>query len=314
MKKVYLLLSLGLFTVQSFAQLSNAVLFTEEGERFTLILNGARQNDNPETQIRITNLNAEFYKMKIIFDDQTLGSIDANLYLINGTERAFNIKKNKKGAYVIRLVSETPLAQLPPPAPNQQVIIYNPNPQPTTQPVTNTVITETTTTTVGGNNVSMGVNMPGVGINVNINDNSGIQGTSQTTTTYSTTTTTCQVVQPAPPPVQNVYVMPGYNGPVGCLWPMSPQDFQGVKNSIASKSFEDSKLTVAKQVINSNCLFSSQVKEIMLLFSFEDTRLDLAKFAYGYTYDIGNYYKVNDAFTFESSIDDLNKHIGSYKR
>ena len=47
----------------------------------------------------------------------------------------------------------------------------------------------------------------------------------------------------------------------------------------------------------------------MLLFTFEDTRLDLAKYAYGHTFDIGNYYKLNDAFTFESSIDELNKYI-----
>ncbi|MDQ3190279.1 MAG: DUF4476 domain-containing protein [Bacteroidota bacterium] len=312
MKKVYLLLTLGFITAQSFAQLCNVVLFTEEGERFTVILNGARQNNNPETQVRITDLNSEFYKMKIIFDDQTLGSLDQTLYLVFGTERSYNIKRNKKGVFVTRMVSESPLAQLPPPAPNQQVIVYNPNPAP--QPVTNVVVTETTTTSVGGSNVSMGVNMPGIGVNVNINDNSNIHGTSHTTTTHSTTTTTTsgQIVQPAP--VQNVYVMPGYNGPVGCPWPMSAQDFQGVKGSISSKSFEDSKLTLAKQVINSNCLFSSQVKEIMLLFSFENTRLDLAKYAYGYTFDIGNYYKVNDAFTFESSIDDLNRHIGSYKR
>ena len=92
---------------------------------------------------------------------------------------------------------------------------------------------------------------------------------------------------------------------------MNDNDFQGVKQSISSKSFEDSKLTMAKQVLNSNCLFSSQVKEIMMLFSFEDTRLELAKAGYGNTYDIGNYYKVNDAFTFESSIDELNAYINS---
>jgi len=47
----------------------------------------------------------------------------------------------------------------------------------------------------------------------------------------------------------------------------------------------------------------------MLLFSFEATRLDFAKFAYKYTYDISNYYKLNDAFTFESSIEELNNFI-----
>lgn len=52
----------------------------------------------------------------------------------------------------------------------------------------------------------------------------------------------------------------------------------------------------------------------MLLFSFEDTRLDLAKYAYGYTFDIGNYYQINDAFTFSSSIDELNSYIQGFRR
>jgi hypothetical protein len=37
--------------------------------------------------------------------------------------------------------------------------------------------------------------------------------------------------------------------------------------------------------------------------------LDFAKFAYERTFDIDNYYKVNDAFTFDGSIDDLNAFI-----
>ncbi|HNQ83646.1 MAG TPA: DUF4476 domain-containing protein, partial [Bacteroidales bacterium] len=54
-----------------------------------------------------------------------------------------------------------------------------------------------------------------------------------------------------------------------------------------------------------------QVKEIMKLFSFEESRLEFAKYAYGYTYDLSNFYIVNDAFSFESSIDELNKYIRS---
>jgi hypothetical protein len=105
------------------------------------------------------------------------------------------------------------------------------------------------------------------------------------------------------------YIMPGYSGPVGCPYPMTDLDFDNVKHTIEEKSFEDSKLTIAKQVVSSNCLFASEVKEIMDLFSFEDSRLDFAKFAYRYTFDLGNYYKVNAAFHFETTIDELNAFI-----
>jgi hypothetical protein len=95
---------------------------------------------------------------------------------------------------------------------------------------------------------------------------------------------------------------------------MPRPDFEQALQSIRSKNFEDSKFTLAKQIISTNCLLSSQVKEIMLLFSFEDTRLDFAKYAFSYTLDLGNYFKVNDAFKFESSIDELNTYIQSYRR
>ena len=155
----------------------------------------------------------------------------------------------------------------------------------------------------------------GGGVNINMSGMDGGTGTSSsttTTTTHSSTTTSSTNISPEP--ATHVVYVEGYNGPIGCAMPMRQNDFAAAKKSISSKSFEESKLTIAKQVFNNNCLTSAQVKEIMLLFSFEESRLDFAKYAYGYTYDPGNYFKVNDAFTFESSIDDLNTYISSFSR
>jgi hypothetical protein len=48
------------------------------------------------------------------------------------------------------------------------------------------------------------------------------------------------------------------------------------------------------------------------MLSFESTRLDFAKFAYTYTLDKENYYMVNNAFSFSSSVAELNNFIGQY--
>ena len=103
--------------------------------------------------------------------------------------------------------------------------------------------------------------------------------------------------------------LPGYSGPIGCDWPMDAAAFQNAKASISSKSFSSSRMTLAKQVTGANCLLVSQVREIMDLFTFETDKLEYVKFAYAYTYDLGNFYRVNDGFTFESSISDLNKFL-----
>ncbi len=105
--------------------------------------------------------------------------------------------------------------------------------------------------------------------------------------------------------------MPGYSGAIGCAWPMNGSEFADAKKSIEDKSFEETKATMAKQIGRDRCFTVDQVKSVMNVFSFEDTKLDFAKYAYDRTYDISNYYKVNDVFTFDSSIDELNKYVGS---
>lgn len=314
-KKIYLLFVAATLSISSiFAQVSNLILFTEQGEQFTVILNGIKQNDRPETNVKVTGLNAPNYKLKVIFVNKSIGDMDKTVFVDAGSEITYAIKKNAQGVYTLRLQSTVPMAQSMPPSAHQSVVMYHSTP---------TVVQQstTTTTTYGEpDNVNINVGIGGVGMNVNVNGMDGY-GSTQTTTTTTTTTSSSsnydQPVQQQPQhqqQQQNVYSMPGYNGPVGCPWPLSRQDFDGVKNSISSKSFDETKLTIAKQVIASNCLLSGQVKEIMMLFSFEETRLDLAKYAYGYTFDIGNYYKVNDAFSFSSSIDELNSYISSFQR
>ncbi|MEA3495507.1 MAG: DUF4476 domain-containing protein [Bacteroidota bacterium] len=315
MKNVTLFLIGMLFISSVFGQIkSNLVFFTEQGERFHLILNGINQNQNPETNVKITDLISPSYKVKVIFENTNLGEIDKNKIFNQGTETTFVIKKNRKGEYVIRWMNEVPIAQAPAIIEGQSVIIYNTQPQP--QPTT-TIVTNSQTTTV---NQGVNMNPSGASMNVNFNNsqsganiNMNINAGGNNTTTSSTTITKTEIYQnPQMQQTQTTYVLPGYNGPVGCPYPMSSQDFTQVKYSISSKDFEDSKLRIAKQVIMSNCLLSSQVKEIMLLFDFEDTRLKLAKFAYGYTYDIGNYYLLNDAFDFESTIEELNDYIYNF--
>lgn len=305
------------------AQKSNLVFFTEQGERFTVVLNGIQQNASPETNVMVTGLPAPSYKLKIIFEDPAIGELDKNLMFNQGAEITFVIKKNNKGEYVVRYMNEVQLAQAPPPPQDRQVVLYTTTPPPPATRVTQTTTSTTTTTNAapaGGVAVGVSVTDPATGVDYNMSvvgmtTTAGTATSTSTTTTTMTTTTTGadyhddEVVVAEQRPA---YALPGYTGPIGCPWPMSRDEFMNVKNSISSKSFEDSKLTIAKQVINSNCLLCSQVKEIMLLFTYEDTRLELAKHAYGYTYDIGNYYQLNDAFTYESSIEELNEYINGF--
>lgn len=100
----------------------------------------------------------------------------------------------------------------------------------------------------------------------------------------------------------------GYNGNYGASV-MNSGEFTNLKKSIRSASFEQTKLTIAKDAITSRSLSSEMVYEIMSLFSFEATKLEFAKWAYVRTTDPYNYYLVNRAFSFDASIQDLSRWI-----
>ena len=90
-------------------------------------------------------------------------------------------------------------------------------------------------------------------------------------------------------------------------------DFNQAKESLRKEWFENTRLTTAKQIIDRNYFTSQQVKEMMLLFTFENNRLDIAKYAYGKTVDKGNYFIVNDAFTFNRTKKNWSEYIREYE-
>ena len=309
----YILILLFFYPILGFSQKSNLIVFSQNGERFKLIINGIQQNPNSQTNVKVTDLIAPNYKVRVLFDDKKIGFIDKNIYFqTQGNEETYMIKQDKKGRYVMRFQSSVALQQAPLPPPAQIVYVFSTTPRTTT---TTTSITYTQTTT--GNNpdaVSAGVSIGDGQNNVNLNINTGTTGNVNTSTTYTeTTTTTTTTNSGADEQISAESYLPVYTGAIGCPVPMSDIDFNQAKNTIESKDFESSKLTIAKQIVNSNCLLSSQIKQIVKLFDFEDTKLQFAKYAYKHTYDISNYYKINDVFEFESTIDELNNYINSLK-
>ena len=319
---IIILLSLGL---KGMTQTNNLIVFDQQGEQFTAILNGVRQNASPQTNVKVTGLNANTYKLKLIFKDSTKPAIDKTIFYNQmGTEETYNVVVKNNGERVLRYVSMVPLEQAAPPDPNQTVIVYGaaPAPQPVyQQPAqgSTTVVQQTTTTT--NPNSTMNVNMGGMNVGMNVTGMDGVTQQTTVTTTTTTTNTGDMYNQQAPPPnygnqppspPQNVQYVEGYNGPAGCPIPMQHDDYESAKNSIAAKDFENTKLDMAKQITGSNCLTASQVRGIMKLFTFENTKLEYAKFAYAHTYDKSNYFKVNDAFQFDSSASELSNYISQH--
>ncbi len=87
------------------------------------------------------------------------------------------------------------------------------------------------------------------------------------------------------------------------------REFANIAGAVCNRTFEDDKLLVAKQAIGCKLVSADQVRRLMCKFTFESTKLDFAKWAYRHCWDAQNYYIVNDAFTFSSSIRELDDFI-----
>jgi hypothetical protein len=311
MKKLLSTLVLCLITIVVFAQSgSNLVVFSEDGYKFYLVLNGIRQNELAQTNVRVTGLNQPYYSAIIIFEDKTQPSIDKkNLYVVDVADNAklevtYKIKRNSKAQNVLRYFSGVPIAQAMPP--NPQVVEYNYNTTPMPQIGTTVVTQQVTTTTTNGNNtnVSVGTNGMGVGINMNVNVNEPVYNETSTTTTTSYNSTTSTNAYNNTSTNNSNYNNNQQQNNSNCNgnYAMSQSNFSAAKSTISKQSFDETKLSTAKQIISSNCLTAAQIKEIMLLFSFEETRLALAKEAHSRCVDKNNYFLLNDAFIFSSSV------------
>lgn len=104
---------------------------------------------------------------------------------------------------------------------------------------------------------------------------------------------------------------PATNAPGGgsaqCAGLLQPQDVNALIATIQSKDFEATKMSIAKQAVGGATILADDVARVMKTFDYESSRLDFAKYAYPRCCDQSNYFKVNAAFEFESSVTDLQR-------
>jgi len=304
---------------------SNLIIFAEDATPFYAVVNGIKQNVEPQTNVKITGLTNTQNQVKVIFKDATIPSINKTLYYQEmNVEATMKIANTKKG-YKLRYFGEVSMGAAPIEE-TQNIVVYTTTPPPAVVlggTTTTTVIEETVTTHNGGvtegttENVNVDMNIGGVsfGMDVSVNDNganTNVNNSGSYTSTTTTTTTTTEgggisvIEYPGTRPEQVIYV-PGYGGAVGCTVPSN--SMASIKSAIENESFSSDKMIIGKQAIKNKCMTADQVLELVKLFDFEDDRLEYAKYAYARTYDVDNYYKVNSAFSFSSTKSELNDYI-----
>ncbi len=86
---------------------------------------------------------------------------------------------------------------------------------------------------------------------------------------------------------------------------MENDRFYGSIQMLKSSAFDSDRLILAKNIANNNGLSSWQIREMLMVFSYESSRVEFAKYAYASCVDPENYYQIQDAFQFSSSISEV---------
>ena len=272
MKKIILLLFVFTNAI-SFAQAigSSLTIFSENGDKFYLVLNGKKINTEPQTNVKAEGLKTELVNVQILFEDKNLKMISENRRVM-GLDNIFQdvtckIKRKSNGKIVTRLQSMVPAVapfnNLPPRGNNDPRNNDSRN-NPPTQP------------NQGGVNVNVNIGGVQIGGSVPIGNpipNQGNPNTGNPNTNY-----------------------------IGCVnkLGMIQADYDAAVELVKSKNFDNDMLKLAKQITSDSCLTLAQIEQMVKLFTRDESKLELLMHDYDFCIDPRNYFKLETLLTFNS--------------
>lgn len=342
--KTPILLLLLLLSSALFAQ-SNLSIFNNNGQSFYVVLNGIRQNAKPETNVQVGQIKNGSYAVKVIFADGKTPDIDKNFMI----DAPYDITARiifKKGKGKLQLMGQEPthgviqeavvyrptdaatysdaVVVITPPVQTSTTIQTTPVQNTTTIQTTGTgnttgITTTTTTGTIPDENVNLNMNLSVGGVNVNLNANAsgtglGTGATITETSSSSSSTTTTQVVQ-AQQNQQNAQhqqvIAQVQQAPlssrVNCTKTMNR--LEAFKAELQDQSFEEDRLEALQLELKSTCLTSAQAEQLIDLFTFDENRLEVAKYLSDRLTDRDNAGALAKKLTFDSNKMEYRRYI-----
>lgn len=81
---------------------SKITIYTEDGEKFVLYVNGIKQNTSPLSKVDVNNLKGAIVKVNAVFANPALAPVAKSIMRM-AKDCEYAIEKNKKGEYVINM-------------------------------------------------------------------------------------------------------------------------------------------------------------------------------------------------------------------
>jgi len=282
MKRLLTLLSVFISFTVSYSQgvVNNLVIFCNEGEPFTLILNGERYNETPQTRVRVEGLTLKQYNAKIIFKNEKLKDHETTItFFYSGNECEFALNKKGKRKHTLDYLTSKRIEGFDTPQ----------------------------------NNSNTSSNNNSTDYSNNSGNNTTSNNSTQTTTLSSTPINTVYTGQSTIPGMNS-------NDPVNINSSdgsvninMGNEQFQIFKSDIIKEVGDAAKEAKALALLRKNLFTSEQVKESMHLLSTEQAKVNYAKKAYPHIKDKENFYRVVNSITSVDLRNDLQKFVEGVK-
>ena len=115
-KKLFLIILSLLPAVISAQSTGSLTVFSDNGDKFYVFLDGIKQNDVPRSKMRIVDLPDLYYSAKIIFEDAALWPVSKNnLYVSDGDDimqdASYRLRRDKTGRPKLNFYSMAPVQQ-----------------------------------------------------------------------------------------------------------------------------------------------------------------------------------------------------------
>ncbi|MEN2992291.1 MAG: DUF4476 domain-containing protein [Bacteroidia bacterium] len=286
-----LLLIQGVWLTYVLAQSTGSlVVVSETGEPFRLLLNGEWVTEGPVTRAEAHNLpeGPQRATLYIHPNEGRIVQIKKTFYIEAGYTEYYAITK-RRNKYVINLFNRTEEESLP--APTSSPI---PSPPPSTSVPPASPPSSGSTATSNPTIIFSPT--------IQVQTGSGTQVNNPAPNPSSPTA-------PSAPPAASAGT--GYVGPCNCPVPTPSAEIQRLAATLQRESFENTRLEMAKAMISRNCLRAADVQMLVGLFTLENAKLELAKFAYDYTHDLSNYLIVGEALSLSLSRAELAQYVQS---
>lgn len=101
------------------------------------------------------------------------------------------------------------------------------------------------------------------------------------------------------------------NGSYNRLPVMGNRDFESFLLALNRERFDDGKLQLMQQQLRQNSFTTGQISLLMKSLAYDKNRLDIAKAAYNNCADRENYFRLSEAFQFESTAREFKNYVGA---